>query len=149
MIIVQKLDWLRRIGLSCLIPYLFLVFAVTVFLRSPNEGSSLILEPFKSYRQYYTNDFMWFEIRANILLFIPIGFFVPMTIKKPAWLPLLIGAGISVSIELLQLVLHRGTCETDDVISNSIGLIIGFAAFWSVKAGFLIVKLIITKIKNK
>ena len=83
LLVAYKLDWLRRIGLSFLIPYLFLVFAVTVFLRSPSEKSQLLLEPFWSYRQYYSNDFTWFEIRANVLLFIPIGFFLPMVIKKP------------------------------------------------------------------
>ena len=144
-----KLDWLRRIGLSFLIPYLFLVFAVTVFLRSPSEKSQLLLEPFWSYRQYYSNDFTWFEIRANVLLFIPIGFFLPMVIKKPFYLPLLAGLGVSVTIELLQLVLRRGTCETDDLISNSIGLIIGFAAFWFIKAVFLGAKYIIITIKKK
>ena len=145
----RKLDWVRRIGLSFLIPYLFLVFAVTVFLRSPTEKSQLLLEPFWSYRQYYTNDFTWFEIRANVLLFIPIGFLLPMVIKKPFFLPLIAGVGVSVTIELLQLVLRRGTCETDDLISNSIGLIIGFAAFWLIKAVFLLIRYIIITVKNQ
>ena len=148
MIIARRLGWIQRIGLSFLVPCLFLIFAVTVFLRSPSEKSNLILEPFQSYRQYYLDDFTWFEIRANILLFIPIGFFLPMVIKKPFFMPLLAGVGISVTIEFLQFLLRCGTCETDDVISNSIGLIIGFAAFWIIKAFFLAVNHIIIKKKN-
>ena len=149
MIAAFKLDWLRRIGLSFLVPYLFLVFAVTVFLRSSADGYNLILEPFKSYRDYHIDEFTWFQIRANMLLFIPIGFFLPMIIKKPFFMPLIAGVGVSVTIELLQLVLRRGTCETDDVISNSIGMLIGFVVFWTLKAAFLALKyLIISLHKN-
>lgn len=145
MIVARRLGWIRRIGLSFLIPCLFLVFAVTVFLRSPSEKSNLILEPFQSYKEYYTNDFTWFEIRANVLLFIPIGFFLSMVIKKPFFMPLLSGVGISVVIELLQLVLRRGTCETDDVISNSIGVLIGFAVFWLGKAIVIVIGKLLKK----
>ena len=38
---------------------------------------------------------------------------------------LLIGIGISSSIELLQLVLCRGLFEFDDIIHNSLGFLIG------------------------
>ena len=38
---------------------------------------------------------------------------------------LLIGIGISFSIELLQLVLCRGLFEFDDIIHNSLGFLIG------------------------
>ena len=64
-------------------------------------------------------------------------------------MPLIAGVGVSVTIELLQLVLRRGTCETDDVISNSIGMLIGFVVFWTLKAAFLALKyLIISLHKN-
>lgn len=139
MVFARKLDWIRRIGLSVLIPYLFLTFSVTVFLRSPSETASINLEPFYSYKQYYLNDFTWFEIRANALLFIPIGILLPMVVRKPG-LPLLIGVGISVTIELLQFLLHRGLCETDDVISNSIGLFTGYCVFLIVMAAVLVIK---------
>ena len=92
-----------------------------------------MLEPFRTYRQYYTDEFTWFEIRENILLFIPIGFLLPMVIKKPVWLPPIIGIGISVIIELTQFITHRGLCETDDVISNSIGFLIGFVVYLFIK----------------
>ena len=139
MAFARKLDWIRRIGLSCLIPYLFLVFSVTVFLRSPSETANINLEPFYSYKQYYLDEFTWFEIRANALLFIPIGILLPMVVRKPG-LPLLIGVCISVTIELLQFLLHRGLCETDDVISNSIGLFTGYCIFLIIKAVVFVIK---------
>ena len=140
LILARRLDWVRRIALSLLIPYLFLTLVATVITRSPTVEARIMLEPFRTYRQYYTDDFTWFEIRANILLFIPIGFLLPMIIKKQIWLPPIIGIGISVIIELIQLITHRGLCETDDVISNSIGFLIGFAFFWLIKGVVLLIK---------
>ena len=140
LIFARHLDLVRRIALSLLIPYLFLTLVATVITRSPTVEARIILEPFRTYRQYYTDDFTWFEIRANILLFIPIGFLLPMIIKKQIWLPPIIGIGISVIIELIQLITHRGLCETDDVISNSIGFLIGFAFFWLIKGVVLLIK---------
>lgn len=145
LIIARRLDLVRRIALSLLIPYLFLTLVATVFTRSPSAEARIMLEPFWTYRQYFTDDFTWFEIRANVLLFIPIGFLLPMVIKKPVWLSPIIGIGISVIIELIQLIAHRGTCETDDVISNTIGFLIGFAAFWLIKGIVLLVKHLISK----
>ena len=37
-----------------------------------------------------------------------------------------VGAGISVMIELLQLIFKRGLCEVDDVIHNVLGTLIGY-----------------------
>lgn len=150
LVFAKRLDWVRRIGLSLLIPYLFLVFAVTVFLRAPSTSSNIVLEPFQSYRQYLIDDFTWFEIRANILLFIPAGILLPMVIRKPFFLPVIAGIGCSVVIELIQFVTHRGLCETDDVISNTIGLLIGFGAFWLAKAIVILIKhIIISNSNNK
>ena len=149
LIIARRLELVRRIAMSLLIPYLFLTIVATVFTRSPSAEAQIMLEPFRTYRQYYTDDFTWFEIRANVLLFIPIGFLLPMVIKKPVWLPPIIGIGISVIIEVIQLITHRGLCETDDVISNTIGFLIGFAVFWLVKGIVLLVKHFISKNKKQ
>lgn len=149
LIIARRLDLVRRIALSLLIPYLFLTIVATVFTRSPSEEAQIMLEPFRTYRQYFTDDFTWFEIRANVLLFIPIGFLLPMVIKKPVWLPPIIGIGISVIIELIQLITHRGMCETDDVISNTIGFLIGFAVIWLIKGIVLLIKHFVSKNKTR
>ncbi len=140
LIIARRLDLVRRIALSLLIPYLFLTLVATVISRSPSAEVRIMLEPFWTYRQYYTDDFTQFEIQINILMFIPIGFLLPMAIKKPVWLPPIIGIGISVIIEVIQLITHRGLCETDDVISNTIGFLIGFAVIRLIKGIVLLVK---------
>lgn len=149
LIIARRLDWVRRIALSLLIPYLFLTLVATVITRTSTTEARLVLEPFRTYRQYFTDEFTWFEIRANILLFIPIGFLLPIVIKKPVWLPPIIGIGISIIIELIQLITHRGLCETDDVISNTIGFLIGFVAYWLIKGGVFLIRHFISKRKTQ
>ena len=149
LILARRLDLVRRIALSLLLPYLFLTIVATVITRSPSAEAQIMLEPFRTYWQYFTDEFTLFEIRANVLLFIPIGFLLPMVIKKPVWLPPIIGIGISVIIELIQLITHRGMCETDDVISNTIGFLIGFAVFWLIKGIVLLVKHFISKNKKQ
>ena len=128
-IILCKLNKLRRIGISLLVSYVFLVLAVTVFSRELNDQTSILMEPLQSYRRYITDEFTRFEIQANIILFIPIGILAPMSMKRLSVFALIIGLIISLSIEALQFVTGRGVFEFDDLISNLIGFLIGFAFY--------------------
>jgi len=70
---------------------------------------------------------MFGENILNVLLFVPIGFLAGcglrgMTFKSVIFL----GGGLSVFIELLQFVFKKGFCETDDVIHNILGCLIGY-----------------------
>jgi len=66
------------------------------------------------------------QIIANIAVFIPIGFLGSFLFRKSTYIKcMLCGVMLSVSIEFLQFVLKRGCCEFDDIISNSLGIIIG------------------------
>ena len=83
------------------------------------------LMPFWSYKKAIASHALRKEILANILMFVPVGALLPLTVKRP----ILIGIGFSVFIEMMQLFTHRGLCETDDVISNTIGLLLGFGLY--------------------
>ena len=63
------------------------------------------------------------QIKANVLLFVPLG----MLLNKKA---LIIAPVISLFIEILQLLMCRGVFDVDDIISNSIGAVIGFVIIW-------------------
>ena len=69
---------------------------------------------------------MWYkqkaQILANVIMFIPIGILTGLLWK---WEGLIFAAGLSVVIEVLQLVTDRGLCEFDDVLHNVIGAAIG------------------------
>lgn len=85
------------------------------------------------------------EFILNILLFIPLGFFCPMISKTYEQVKnvLLIGAGFSFVIEISQLfTLHRAT-DINDIISNTLGALIGYVCFR------FIIKLMNEKFVNK
>ena len=59
------------------------------------------------------------------------------TVLKEFLLALMVGMGISVSIEAMQFFFHRGFAETDDVMHNTVGCIVGALM---VKGAWLMVK---------
>ena len=120
---------MRRIGLSLLIPYLFMVIVATLVLRTPSEDREIMLIPFQTFKEALTNDFWEFEIQANILLFIPIELFLSMSLNRAKFLPLIIGTLFSAAIEIVQLLTHRGTFEINDLISNFFGDLVGFIIY--------------------
>ena len=133
LLIARRLPLARRIGLSLLVPYLFMVLTATVLVRTPTESANVVLEPFRTYLQYTKSDFWEFQIQANILLFIPVGFLLSMVMNRSKILPIFIGTGISVAIEIIQLLTHRGTFEIDDLISNFFGVLIGYIIFLPIR----------------
>ena len=62
----------------------------------------------------------------NIVMFVPLGFFIPLIWKQMRKLSdaILAGAAFSILIELSQLLSYRGT-DIDDIIMNTLGASIG------------------------
>lgn len=70
------------------------------------------------------------EIIMNIVVFMPIGFLAGFAMKKALWLKVLVvGFVVSLTIELLQLMLKRGCFETDDLINNTLGCMMGYGVY--------------------
>ena len=115
--------------------WVFLVLCAIVLFREPSAKRGYNLMPFWSYWDYGEHSYfmeMFGENILNMLLFVPIGFLAGcglrgMTFKRV----LLLGGGLSVFIELLQFIFKKGFCETDDVIHNVLGCIIGYG-LWRV-----------------
>lgn len=108
---------------------LYLYVAVVVYLTILNRkaaGRRFILTPLWSYRRFFEGDYFRSMIINNILLFIPLG--TILSRLRPKWSTARILVLISVGIELLQYLSGRGFFETDDIISNSLGGLIGFTA---------------------
>ena len=71
------------------------------------------------------------NIVGNILIFIPLGFFIPIinpNFKKIVKVTL-IGFFASLSIEILQIFTMGNVCDIDDVIFNTIGVLIGIVIY--------------------
>ena len=99
--------------------YAFLVLAETVFIRKPFAGSHFQPELFWSWRQW---NIQKNQILTNVVMFVPVGVISGYLWK---WKGLWFAAGLSLLIEVLQLVSSRGLCELDDVIHNCLGAAIG------------------------
>ena len=102
-----------------LVAYMFLVLAETVLIRKSFDGVHFQPELFWSWRVWEQQRS---QILTNVVMFIPVGILTGLIWK---WRGLLVAAGLSVGIEVLQFISQRGLCEFDDVIHNTAGAAIG------------------------
>ena len=123
-------EGLRYGAVLLLVEWVLLVLGMTVVFREaqPERGFSFI--PLVSYFDITKNSYLMEKVALNMLnvaLFVPIGLLVGCGFRTMTWRrALVVGAGLSVVIELLQLVFRKGLCETDDVIHNVAGCMIGY-----------------------
>ena len=99
--------------------YTFLILAETVLIRKPFVGEHIKLELLWSWRAWSVQRS---QIIANVIMFVPVGVLVGWIWR---WRGLWGALGLSIAIELLQLITARGLCEFDDVFHNMIGAAIG------------------------
>jgi len=79
---------------------------------------------------------------TNVAVFLPVGFLLAVVMRSRRWWwPLTAGVALSLAVELLQLLLMRGFCETDDVIHNALGCIVGIIIFVNLHKLFSAVRL--------
>ena len=114
---------------SIFVIYIVVVLGATIGHRASAYGN-INLHLFSSYKNAY-NSFSireWRNIILNILMFVPLGFMIPLLFKKcKRWyITYLIGFGATLFIEILQLISKRGIFELDDIINNTLGCIIGY-----------------------
>lgn len=86
------------------------------------------LIPFRSISPYLRNitePYAFKNILANILVFIPLGFFVTNKNSKNVFKALIICLGVILSIECIQLLFKIGFFDVDDIILNFIGSLLG------------------------
>lgn len=140
-LLIQKVIRKKKIHFSTLIfQSIFFVYLVVVLgatlggMRiSYNEGSPVNLQLFSSYKEaWYTfSKIEWQNLILNILLFVPMGFLLPLIHQKcKKWyVTYTIGFLFSVCIEILQFITARGIVEADDIFNNTLGALIGYGIF--------------------
>lgn len=119
---------LRYLWLSFLLTYVVFVYWFTVFRRYYLLTAGSRWSPLWTYKAIAEGKhYLIGEILINIAMFIPIGILISLISKRVVWWNIVvIGVVLSLGIELLQLSMMRGLCETDDIIHNTIGCLIGF-----------------------
>ena len=124
---------IKDIVLLLLIEYLFLIYSSTVFLREDRGVIRCEIIPFWS----YSRPDLLVENLMNVVVFIPIGLLLSFYMKaQKRWRILLMGCGISLSIEILQLLLRRGCSGFDDVMHNTLGCLLGYCLYSIIKIGY-------------
>lgn len=120
--------FVRQASFCLFMGYVFLVLCTTIFYREDTFEKRYYLHPLWSYGVLYNK--LLAQILMNVMLFIPIGFFVGGALKKKhIWNAIGIGFVLSFFIELTQLITTRGVFNVDDIIHNTLGCIIGFLCF--------------------
>ena len=121
--------------------YLFVAYTIfivwyTLLIREPRSFERVFKpELFWAIRGWIVNPTIESKKEAvqyvqNILFFIPYGLLFPW---KDNWKRVLVTALVlSVFIELFQFIFNLGWCEVDDVISNTLGAMIGYGIWWKV-----------------
>ena len=125
-----KKGWRMSMGLL-LLEYVLLVLSSTVIFRATRETACFDYIPFWSYDEiiYGRQDLLVGNF-MNVVILIPVGILLGMASSKMTWLKATkIGCGLSVLIEMSQLVFRRGFSEVDDVIHNTIGCMIGYGVY--------------------
>ena len=95
------------------------------------------LYPFKTIIYYFMNsskfnfNAIFINLVANIVTFIPLGFFMTMFFKKFNKISTMAVFSVIIIfiIEVLQFIFNVGVFDIDDIILNSLGCIIGFGLF--------------------
>ena len=125
----DKINKIQMFFCILFIIYLLHVFGSTVFSRLPSKRICK-LEVFWSWKEIlnsmnttYPKYELFLENILNVIMLLPLVYG-----KKIDWeVGLLIGFCISLSIELMRLVLCRGMFDVDDIIHNSLGFLIGIS----------------------
>ncbi len=111
-----------------LISYMLAVLYVTTFMRESGANNQVQMEVMNWLREDSVESFD--HMFLNMAMFVPIGIIYPFITKQnKGQLISSVSFGIllSTAIETGQLFLRSGTCDIDDILSNSLGTLIGAA----------------------
>lgn len=113
------------------VEYVILIYCSTVFFRLSNESQGYEFNPFWSYTAIKEGRIELIpENVMNVVVFVLVGVLFCAVFRSIKWWQVLsLGCLISLSIETMQFVLKRGFAETDDVIHNTLGCMIGFCLY--------------------
>ncbi|MBQ2803660.1 MAG: VanZ family protein [Lachnospiraceae bacterium] len=115
--------------------YVIIILCITFFSRENGASNGIDMKLFSTWG---INDRNNAYVIENILLFIPYGVTLAWAVKRARGFLCcaLFGVLTSVGIECLQLITARGYFQIDDILTNTLGTIIGyflFRIFYAVK----------------
>lgn len=127
----KKFPWGKSFGWMVFAGYLIIVVYAT-FFRNAGHYRDWNFHLFRAWREAWNNFSVknWANVLLNVGMFCPLGFLLPLLIRKfrKWYLTIPTGFVISLIIELFQLILARGICDVDDLFANTLGTAVGYFA---------------------
>lgn len=109
--------------------YLALVGWLTLTPQSSSQESGLLWEFALLLDRYAPTEWITFnglEFAANVAMFVPLGLFLVLLLgRRQWWLAILFGVLLTVVIETAQQYIPNRVSDPRDLLSNSIGAVIG------------------------
>lgn len=105
-------------------------FRLRVFSREHFDMANIV--PFKTILLYlpkiFDSPIAFYNILANVLMFMPMGLLLPALFKNinKLWKCILVVFLIVFIVEIIQFLTFRGSFDVDDIILNVCGSIVGY-----------------------
>lgn len=127
-VLAHKIHY-KKLGFSLLIAYGYGLIALTFMNRELGSRVGLQLKPFETIQLSNAQSIAY--AIENIILFLPFGFLIPSCFSKLRhwYLSIPLGIVTSVLIEFIQYKTQLGFCQIDDVMTNTVGTILGYLIF--------------------
>ena len=110
--------------------YLFANLYLTILSRPARIYHHMELTPFWSYIGAVKRPELREEILLNIILYVPFGYLMHYAFPKMKWWMVVCGGFLlSGFTETVQLFFKLGLCEVDDLISNTMGTLVGVGLY--------------------
>ena len=148
--IKKFLKFIRRHSKVIFIVYIVLLVLVLIF-KFPSPLFDNLIDYFKNGKELYTeephvvpfetiktyvanaqavNDWFFKNLACNILMFIPFGLLLPLfAMKRRVWHIVFAGVSTAGLIEVVQLITKFGIFDVDDIILNTVGVVVGFLLY--------------------
>ena len=133
-VIINKKSIIIYRDILSLLSVIYLLVLYFLLLSTEFALSGINFMPFREMTRYSIGSkSFYYNVVGNIAVFIPFGFIIGDAIKakkiKHVLIPCMI---VSLSVELIQLVIGRAF-DVDDIILNSLGGLIGFLIYISLQ----------------
>lgn len=145
----RRVNWKREALLLLMYINLAVIIRFTFFPMARVNGSvqplifdasaafpfRINLIPFVNLFDYDNKRDLLLNVIGNTAMFIPSGIVLPIIYKKlnRYWKVVAAGAMISLCIEIIQLPFSVRTSDVDDLILNTLGVVIGYGIYAAVK----------------
>ena len=111
--------------------YTFFPIDIVLYGFDPNAANLIPLVQTIRFLRYLEDPFVIRNLLGNLVLLAPVGIFLPLLFRKSRKFTVVLATGflVTLSIEVFQLLLPFRVFDIDDLIINTIGVVLGYGLF--------------------